>query len=166
MNEAKETRSKAFEDLHVYQQAHALVNEVYSLTRRSAFARDRSLVDQVRRAAVSILSNIAEGFERGSNPEFIQFLYIAKGSAGEVRAQLSVARTQGYIEARDYEKLANQARLIGGMIGNFIAYLRGSRLRGPKHTPVRDVKAEEFDKELRRYWTPPGSKPEPDSETP
>jgi four helix bundle protein len=86
---------KTFEDMHVYQQAHKLADEVYALTRIGAFARDRGLVDQIRRAGVSVLSNIAEGFERGSNAEFIQFLYIAKGSAGEVRAQLSIARSQG-----------------------------------------------------------------------
>jgi len=71
---------KAFEDLRVYQAARQLVKRVYDLTRQTAFRTDFSLTDQIRRAVVSIVSNIAEGYERGSNIELIQFLYIAKGS--------------------------------------------------------------------------------------
>lgn len=77
-----------FEDLHIYQRARELVNAIYTVTRDSDFRRDSSLVDQIRRVSVSIMSNIAEGFERGGKAEFIQFLYIAKGSCGEVRGQL------------------------------------------------------------------------------
>ncbi len=84
----KDSVAKTIEELHIYQRARELTNAVYALTREAAFARDRGLVDQVRRAAASIMSNVAEGFERGSTTEFIQFLYIAKGSCGEVRAQL------------------------------------------------------------------------------
>ena len=80
-----------FEDLAVYQKARVLVREVYQITREESFARDVGLCDQIRRAAVSVVSNIAEGYERGSNTELIQYLYIAKGSCGEVRAQFMIA---------------------------------------------------------------------------
>lgn len=98
--------AETFEELHIYQRARELTNTIYSLTRKDAFARDRGLVDQIRRAAVSIMSNIAEGFERGGANEFIQFLYIAKGSCGEVRAQLRIACDQGYIQSGEHDRLA------------------------------------------------------------
>jgi len=82
---------KYFEDLEVWKEARRLTNEIYGATRNDGFSKDFGLRDQIQRAAVSIMSNIAEGFERGGNQEFIQFLYIAKGSCGEVRAQLHVA---------------------------------------------------------------------------
>ncbi len=91
-----------FEDLAVYRHARELVNEAYRITRLSAFVRDRSLVDQVRRAAISVASNIAEGYERGSNNELIHFLYIAKGSCGELRAQIGVAKDQDYLDENAY----------------------------------------------------------------
>ena len=82
---------KSFEDLEIWQIAKGLAVKIYSLSRAPRFSKDFSLRDQMRRAAVSIMSNIAEGFERGGNQEFVQFLYIAKGSCGEVRSQLYVA---------------------------------------------------------------------------
>jgi four helix bundle protein len=141
---------KTFEDLHVYQQARDLANHVYRLTRQAAFAKDYGLVDQVRRAAVSVMSNIAEGFERGTNAELVQFLYIAKGSCGEVRAQLSIACDQGYIAKDDHDRLANQCRLTSGMLSNFIAHLKGSPLRGPKFTRSRhDPAVAAMDEQIR-----------------
>ena len=121
-----------FEDLVVYQKARALANEVYALTRHAAFAKDPSLVDQIRRAAVSVLSNVAEGFERGSNTEFIQFLYIAKGSCGEVRAQLAIALDQGYLSKPEHGKTSDLCRLVSGMLSGLIDYLKGARIRGDK----------------------------------
>ena len=121
-----------FEELKVYQQARELANRIYALTRQTAFARDRGLVDQVRRAAVSIVSNIAEGYERGSTPEFVQFLYFAKGSCGEVRAQLGIARDQGYLSEADCEAVSGQCRLVSGMLYGFIEYLQGSGMPGQK----------------------------------
>ena len=82
---------KYFEDLEVWQEARQLTRQVYRLTNNSKFSKDFGLSNQIQRAAVSIMSNVAEGFERGGNQEFIQFLYIAKGSCGEVRSQLYVA---------------------------------------------------------------------------
>ena len=124
--------AERFEELHIYQRARELTNAVYELTWAPGFAPDRGLVDQIRRAGVSVLSNIAEGFERGSTTEFIQFLYVAKGSCGEVRAQLQIANDQGYIGAADHTRLHDLACLISGMISNFIAHLQGSNYAGEK----------------------------------
>jgi len=145
MNRAKSAKGKVaetFEDLHTYQRARELANAVYAVTKVGAFARDRGLVDQIRRAAVSIMSNIAEGFERGSKTEFIQFLYIAKGSCGEVRAQLQIAFDQQYVSADTHASLTSQARQISGMIANFIAHLQGSEYQGAKFTAPRTQAAE------------------------
>jgi four helix bundle protein len=79
---------KYFEDLEVWKSARTLTRKIYALTGKNAFSKDFGLCDQIRRASVSIMSNIAEGFERGGTQEFIQFLSIAKGSCGEVRCQL------------------------------------------------------------------------------
>jgi four helix bundle protein len=127
-----ETRVDNFEELGVYQRTRALINEVYRLTRVALFSRDRGLCDQVRRAAVSILSNIAEGFERNGNPELIHFLFIAKGSCGEVRAQLLIASDQQYMDAETYARLHGDCRRISAMLSNLIAYLRRSSMRGAK----------------------------------
>ena len=90
-----------FEKMDVWQQARTIAKNVYVASRQGEFARDFGLRDQIQRAAVSIMSNIAEGFERGTNKEFIQFLFIAKGSAGEVRSQLYVAFDLGYKGIQD-----------------------------------------------------------------
>jgi four helix bundle protein len=149
-SKAETTKGKRFEELVVYQRTRELVKEVYAVTRRPAFAKDWGLADQIRRAAVSILSNIAEGFERGSNTEFVQFLYIAKGSCGEVRAQLTVAMDQGYVTEAECERLSDTCRVISGMLSSFINYLKGARLQGPKFTPSsRNQAAEEVEKRIR-----------------
>jgi len=77
-----------FEDIEAWREARVLVKRIYEVTAQGRFARDFGLRDQIRRAAISTMSNIAEGFERGSNKEFVHFLYVAKASAGEVRSQL------------------------------------------------------------------------------
>jgi four helix bundle protein len=139
----KGNAARSFEELHVYQRARELTNGVYSLTRTGAFAKDYGLVDQIRRAAVSILSNIAEGFERGATTEFVQYLYIAKGSCGEVRAQLQVALDQGYLAIEQHARLADLARRTCGMISNFIAHLQQSDYRGEKFSrPQRQMTEE------------------------
>lgn len=135
--------AESFEELHVYQRARELTNAVYALTRAGPFARDPGLADQIRRAAVSILSNIIEGFERGAKTEFIQFLYIAKGSCGEVRAQLQIAIDQQYVSADDHARLVDLARRISGMLSNFIAHLQGSDYRGEKVSRPRRLAAED-----------------------
>jgi four helix bundle protein len=137
----EESKVKAFEDLNVYQRARELINKIYEITRNPLFSKDYGLVDQIRRASVSVMSNIAEGFERGSNTEFIQFLFVAKGSCGEVRTQLMVAFDQKYIERKNYDTLNEQCRLVSGMIGNLITHLKESRYQGNKFkkAPVKTL---------------------------
>ena len=94
---------KNFEDLEIWKDARALTRAIYQLTSDSKFSKDLGLRDQIRRASVSIMSNIAEGFERGGNQEFIQFLYVAKASCGEVRSQLYVAMDQTTLIRRSLE---------------------------------------------------------------
>lgn len=121
-----------FEDIEAWHKARELTKAIYSLSNDGQFARDFGLRDQIRRASVSIMSNIAEGFERGSNKEFIQFLYIAKGSAGEVRAQLYVALDQAYINQETFNQLNKNAAEISRMISGLIAYLNRSSFKGEK----------------------------------
>ena len=117
---------RAFEDLRVFQEARELVKRVYAETRSGAISRDRALVDQMRRAALSVLSNIAEGFERDSDAEFVRFLYIAKGSSGELRGQVLVALDQKYLTKEVYDDLTACCRRISGSLSNLIAYLKKS----------------------------------------
>jgi four helix bundle protein len=124
---------KNFEDLEIWKDARALTRVIYQLTSESKFSKDFALRDQIRRAAVSIMSNIAEGFERGGNQEFAQFLYVAKGSCGEVRSQLYVAVDQGYVSANESEGLLNSFRRLSGMISNLIHYLKHSGMKGAKY---------------------------------
>ena len=115
-----------FEDLEVWKEARLLVNRIYDLSGSEAFAKDFGLRDQIRRAAVSVLSNIAEGYERGSDAEFGKFLAIAKGSAGEVRAQLYIARDRNYIEETDFSAAKDAATSLSRRIARFIAHLKQS----------------------------------------
>ena len=141
----------SFEDLHVWQRARELVNLIYKITRNKKFSEDKGLVDQIRRASVSILSNISEGFERGSNVEFIQFLYIAKASCGEVRCQIIIAYDQGYINEKELTKIKELALKVSGMIGNLINYLRKSKIKGAKFKkPSRRSIKEELDEILAK----------------
>jgi four helix bundle protein len=123
---------KTFEDLPVWQRARELVRYIYTLTRKEAFSKDFSLVDQIRRASTSVMNNIAEGFERGSNTEFIQFLYISKGSAGETRTQLYIALDQHYIADEEFRRGYNLCVDVSGQLSGLIDYLKGSRLKGEK----------------------------------
>ncbi|HEX9628978.1 MAG TPA: four helix bundle protein, partial [Pyrinomonadaceae bacterium] len=100
---------KKFEELESWKKARQLTNKVYEATAAGSFTRDFGLKDQIRRASISILSNIAEGFERGGDKEFLQFLAVAKGSCGEVRAQLYIAVDQGYLSQDLFERLFNSA---------------------------------------------------------
>jgi len=108
-----------FEDLQVWQMAHDLSVAIYSLTKDGDFSKDLGLRDQIQRASVSVMSNIAEGFERYSRQEFKQFLSIARGSCAEVRSQIQLAKSLGYIADADsqkiYDKCINLSRTIGGL---------------------------------------------------
>ena len=111
---------RRFEELESWQVARSLANVVYELTKQDAFRKVFSLVDQMRRAAVSIMNNVAEGYERGSNKDFAKFLFIARGSAGEVRSMLYLARDQEYLSQKHFEDASALAvrasQLCWGMI--------------------------------------------------
>jgi four helix bundle protein len=121
-----------FEDIEAWQKARELTREIYRITNQGSFARDFGLRDQIRRAAVSIMSNIAEGFGRGGNKEFIQFLSTAKGSASEVQAQLYVALDAEYITKEQFRQLYDLAQSSGNLTGGFIRYLQKSDHKGVK----------------------------------
>jgi len=124
---------KSFEELEVWKLSRALTKEMYSLSNDGIFARDFCLRDQIRRASVSIMSNIAEGFERGGNKEFIHFLYIAKASCGEVRSQLYVAHDQNYINDVTHQRFYKLAKDLSVKLSNFINALRASKYKGDKY---------------------------------
>jgi four helix bundle protein len=106
-----------FEDLIAWQKARKLTSEVYQATRGGAFAKDFGLSNQIQRASVSIMSNIAEGFERGKRAEFHQFLSTAKASCAEVRSQLYVALDNCYIERPHFDSLMSTAIEVGRILG-------------------------------------------------
>lgn len=113
-----------FEDIQAWQEARKLVSKVYEAIKKSKeFQRDLRLVSQIQGAAVSAMANIAEGFSRRSDKEFIQFLFIAKSSAAEVQSHLYVALDQGYLTKDKFEEIYTQAELVSKMISGFIKYL-------------------------------------------
>ena len=126
------TTFKQVEEIQVWQKARALCKRIYSITNDGQFARDFGLCDQIRRAGVSVISNIAEGFERGGTREFAQFLAIAKGSAGEMRAQLYVAYDQSYIDQKQFDELINDLDEVSKMINGLLGYLRRSGVKGTR----------------------------------
>ena len=108
-----------FEDLIAWQKARILASEIYRITNTGGFAKDYGLKDQIRRASVSVVSNIAEGFDRHSSAEFHRFLVIAKGSCAEVRAQLYIALDVGYLKEEQFTELTKLAietsKIINGL---------------------------------------------------
>jgi len=127
---------RRFEDIEAWQKARELTKVVYQLSGGGHFAKDFGLRDQIRRASVSIMANIAEGFERDGTGEFIQFLAIAKGSAGEVLSYVYVALDQGFVRQSDLDSLADKISRISRMIAALMIYLRKSRTRGLKFKTV------------------------------
>ncbi len=115
---------KRFEEMEVWRMARELARRVYSVSANRAFFRDYALRDQIRRASVSIVSNIAEGFESQSNPSFCRFLASARGSTAEVRAQLYLAMDLGYISSSDFAALVSTSDSISRQLTGFIAYLK------------------------------------------
>ncbi len=116
-----------FEDLIAWQKARQLSNMVYEYTKQDAFKKDYGLCNQIRRAAVSIMSNIAEGFDRSGNKEFIQFLFIAKGSTAEVESQLYVALDNNYITGEQFTEITTLTKAIKSLLSGFIRYLKKIR---------------------------------------
>ena len=120
---------KHFEELIAWQKARELTKQIYSTTNRGPFAKDFGLRDQIRKASVSIMSNLAEGFERGGRAEFHQFVVIAKGSCAEVRSQLYVALDAEYVTQEKFEVLMNLGSELSRIIGGLRASLQRQRDR-------------------------------------
>ena len=126
-------KAQKFEELAIFQMARELCKEVYSITKEGEFHKDSRFVQQIHAAAGSIMDNIAEGFERDGNKEFINFLYIAKGSCGEVRSQIIRASDVGFIDNDTATRLYNDCLSLSKAISAFIKSLRTSDYRGSKH---------------------------------
>jgi len=116
-----------FEDIEAWQKARTLVQRVYKVCRVESFRKDYSLVDQINRASVSIMANIAEGFARRTNKEFINFLGMAHASAAELQSHLYVALDQKYISDKDFKTIYSLADEVSKMIQGFITYLKNSQ---------------------------------------
>ena len=129
---------KRFEEIEAWQTARDLTKTIYAVTEQGKFARDFGLRDQIRRASVSVMSNIAEGFESQTQQQFIRYLSIAKASAGEVRSQLYVSRDLNYLAEEQFTDLFQLAEKASRQIANFISYLESH----PQSRKVREDFAE------------------------
>ena len=129
-----------FEDLVCWQKSKRLVLHVYEITNKESFANDHSLKNQIRRAAISAPSNIAEGFERNGAKEFTQFLSIAKGSLGELRTQLLIAFELNYFSKTEYETCNQLALECSKLCHGLISYLKSTEIKGSKY----QLKEEDF----------------------
>ncbi len=123
---------KRFEDIEAWKKGRELIRVVYKASSAAPFSRDFALRYQGRRAAVSIASNIAEGFERDGRKEFLQFLSLAKGSCGELRSQLYNAADQSYISKVQFDSLMSQTLEVSRMISGLMSYLRRTSVTGMK----------------------------------
>jgi len=124
--------AKTFEQLDVWKAARELMKLVYEASLTPGFSEDPALKDQIRRASVSVMANIAEGFERGGDKEFLQFLAHAKGSCGEVRSHLAVALDLKLLSLERHAELEKKAVQTSRMLASLMNYLRSSKLRGSK----------------------------------
>lgn len=136
---------KSFEEVPVWRAGRELVKRIYGRTRKGAFRGDPGLCDQIQRAAVSVTSNIAEGHERGTTQDLIQFLFYAKGSAGEVRSQLWNAEDLGYVTAAEGEELRAFCRDISRQLSAWIQSMQTAMFKGgPKYHKESDRIWERF----------------------
>lgn len=124
---------KRFEDLEAWRVSREITKTIYTITSSENFFRDFGLRDQIRRTSVSVVSNIAEGFERDGNKEFLNFLSIAKGSSGEVRSQLYVALDQNYISENEFDLIYGRSVENSRILSGLINYLKQSDLKGKKY---------------------------------
>lgn len=115
---------KTFEEITAWQKSHALAVELYRISNSSELAKDFALKDQMRRSAISVPSNIAEGYERNSDRQFYYFLNVAKASAGELRSQFLLAFDLGYIQPSEYTKLKEQSLEVSRLIAGLMNYLK------------------------------------------
>jgi four helix bundle protein len=127
---------KNFTDIDAWQRARALTNAIYVVSKNGSFSKHFGLRDQMRRASVSIMANIAEGFGRSGSAEFQQYLAIAKGSTCEVVSHLYVALDQGYITRREFAENTRLAEETANLIGGLMKYIRQSSVRGVKYVPA------------------------------
>lgn len=125
-----------FEDIEAWKCGRELKQAVYRCSKVGEFARDHALKDQIRRAAMSVTANIAEGFERDGNREFIQFLSTVKGSCGEMQDHLYTALDESYVNQSEFKKLYLKASETGKLIAGFMKYLRNSEIKGTKFRAV------------------------------
>ncbi|MFI5222126.1 MAG: four helix bundle protein [Bacteroidia bacterium] len=121
-----------FEDLEVWKKSRSLANDIYKLITDGNLAKDFKLRDQMNGSSGSIMDNIAEGFERGGKLEFVNFLSIAKGSAGELRSQLYRTFDRQHIAQKEFESIKNKTEEVSKMISGFMDYLNKSELKGNK----------------------------------
>jgi len=119
---------KNFEELDVWKISMELCTEIYNLTNSDLFSRDFALKDQIRRSAISIPSNISEGYERDGINQFLYFLAISKGSCGELRTQLRIAYSLNYLSSMDYNNLNEKCLSTSKQLSSFIKYLRNYKL--------------------------------------
>lgn len=124
---------KTFKEIEAWQKARELTKDIYVVSNNGAFARDFGLREQIRRASVSIMANIAEGHERSGTGEFVQFLSMAKGSAGEVESHLYVAFDLGHLDKTTFDRLSSATRETARLIGALMQYLRNSGIKGGKY---------------------------------
>jgi four helix bundle protein len=122
-----------FENLDIWKESRELCKDIYRITNYELFSKDFRFRDQIRASAGSIMDNIAEGFERNGNKEFIQFLYVSKGSCGETRSQLYRAFDINYINEEEFNVLYNKTYHLSKSISNFIQYLKNSIITGHKN---------------------------------
>jgi len=122
-----------FEDIIVWQKSRILSRDIYRVTKQGPFSKDFGLRNQICNASSSVMSNIAEGFERSGNGEFGQFLSIAKGSIGEVKSQLYIAFDQEYLDKETFERLFSAATEISKMINGLMGHIRDSSMKGIKY---------------------------------
>jgi four helix bundle protein len=139
-----------FEDLEVWKLSRVLTNRIYAASNDGKFSKDYDLKSQIRRAAVSVMSNIAEGYERGGNQEFIQFLSIAKASCGEVRSQLYLVRDQKYVGEDECDKLIDAFKKLSIMLNNFMESLKSSPYKGAKYKMPKPKSMKEEMEEIMR----------------
>jgi four helix bundle protein len=124
--------AKRFEDLIFWQKSRELTKLVYAATRKPEFRKDPGLKEQIQRSCVSVMSNVAEGFGRGGNSEFIQFLFVAKGSLSEVKSQLYVGLDLNYIASSEFNKAYEMTEEISRLINSFIKSLKNAARKGLK----------------------------------
>jgi four helix bundle protein len=132
-----------FEDLEAWKRARSFAKLIHTVSGDGDFGRDFALKGQIRRAAISIVSNIAEGFERDGDKEFLEYLFVAKGSCGEVRAQLYLAMDYKYITEEEFSQLKMKALELNRIISGLIKYLKQSHFTGKKYKArARSLRAE------------------------